>query len=149
MPFNSEAQFKLADLLYRHAEVSAPNIDALLEIWVQSVHESNTLAPFKNHEDMHTTIDSSTLGDVPWQCMVTQVPEDADQGTPSWMQTSYKVWYHDPEVVVSNILSNLDFDGQFDMCPYVELDANGKCQWSNVMSGNIAWRWSVSRESLY
>ena len=144
-PFNSEAQFKLADLLYRRAEVSASNIDALLEIWAQSVHEFDTSAPFKSHEDLHTTIDSSILGDVPWQCMVTQVPEDADQGMPSWMRTSYEVWYRDPEVMVSNMLSNPDFDGQFDMCPYIELGANGKRRWSNVMSGNIAWRRSVSR----
>jgi len=77
--------------------------------------------------------------------MVTEVPEDVDQDTPSWMQTAYEVWYHDPEVVVSNMLSNPDFDGQFDMRPYIELDAHGKRRWSNVMSGNIAWRRSVSR----
>jgi hypothetical protein len=77
--------------------------------------------------------------------MVTQVPEDIDQHTPSWIQTSYEVWYRDPDIVVSNMLGNPDFDGQFDMCPYIELDANGKRRWSNVMSGNIAWRRSVSR----
>jgi hypothetical protein len=47
--------------------------------------------------------------------------------------------------MVSNMLSNTDFDGQFDMCPYVKLNEEGNCQWSNVMSGNIAWRQSVSR----
>ena len=78
MPFNSEAQFKLADLLYRCAQVSALNIDTLLEIWAQSVHEFDTSAPFKSHDDIHTTIDSSMLGDIPWQCMVTQVPENVD-----------------------------------------------------------------------
>jgi len=93
-PFNSKAQFKLADLLYRRAEVSASNINTLLEIWAQSVHEFNTSAPFKNHEDIYTTIDLSILGDVPWQCMVTEVPEDVDQDTPSWMQTAYEVWCH-------------------------------------------------------
>ena len=30
----------------------------------------------------------------------------------SWMQTSYEVWYHNPEIVVSNMLSNPDFNGQ-------------------------------------
>ena len=143
-PFNSEAQFKLADLLYRRAQVSAPNIDTLLEIWAQSVHEFDTSAPFKGHEDIHTTIDSSMLGDVPWQCMVTQVPENADPSMQSWMQTSYEVWYRDPEIVVSNMLSNPEFDGQFDMRPYIELDANGKRRWTNVMSGNIAWKRSIS-----
>ncbi|KAF9496355.1 hypothetical protein BDN71DRAFT_1430308 [Pleurotus eryngii] len=38
------------------------------------------------------------------------------------------------------MLDNLDFDGQFDCTPYVELDKNCKCHWSNFMSGNFAWR---------
>ena len=94
---------------------------------------------------MYTTIDSSVLGDVPWQCMVTQVPEDVDEREASWMRTSYEVWFRDPDIVVLNMLRNTDFDGQFDMCPYIELDEEGNRQWSNVMSGNIAWRRSVSR----
>ena len=76
--------------------------------------------------------------------MVTQVPENVDQSRQSWMQTSYEVWYRDPEIVVSNMLSNPDFNGQFDLRPYIELDANGKRRWTNVMSGNIAWKRSVS-----
>lgn len=43
------------------------------------------------------------------------------------MQTQYEVWYHDPEAVVSAMLSNPDFEGQFDLCPYIDLDAHGKC----------------------
>jgi len=77
---------------------------------------------------MHATINSSVLRDVPWQCMVTQVPDDVNEHTPIWMQNSYKVWYRDPEIVVSNMLSNPDFNGQFDLCPYVNLDAKGKRQ---------------------
>jgi len=147
-PFDSKVQFELADLLYRRAEVSASNIDALLEIWAQSVHDFDASPPFKNHVDMHATIDSSVLGDVPWQCMVTQVPDDVNERTPIWMRNSYEVWYCDPEIVVSNMLSNPDFNGQFDLCPYVDLDAKGKRQWSNVMSRNIAWRRSVSRTTI-
>jgi len=90
-PFDSEVQFQLADLIYRWAELSASNINALLEIWAQSVHDLDAFAPFKNHDDIYATIDSSVLGDVPWQCMVTEVPEDVDQRMQSWMQTSYKV----------------------------------------------------------
>ena len=144
-PFDTKAQFEIADLLYRRAEASASNIDSLFEIWAQSVHEFDAFAPFKDHNDMYTTINSSVLRDVPWQCMVTKVPEDVDERAASWMRTSYEVWYRDPEIVVSNMLSNADFDGQFDMCPYIELDEEGNHQWSNVMSGNIAWRRSVSK----
>jgi len=145
-PFSSKVPFKVADLLYRHAELSASNIDTLLDLWAQSFEEfdGDQCAPFVNHEDLHATIDSSTLGDVPWQCLVTGVSGDTDEHSPSWMRTHYDVWYRDPGAVVSAMLSNPDFEGQFDLCPYVDLDAHGKRQWNNVMSGNLAWRRSVS-----
>jgi hypothetical protein len=60
------------------------------------------------------------------------------------MWTQYEVWYQDPEAVASSMLSNPDFDGQFDLCPYIDLDAHGKHRWNNVMSGNMVWRRSVS-----
>jgi hypothetical protein len=102
-----------------------------------------THAPFESHEDLYATIDSSTLGDILWQCLVTR-PDNIDEHSLNWMRTHYKVWYHDPEAVVSIMLSNPDFDGQFDLCPYINLDAYKKCQWNNVMSGNIAWQRSMS-----
>jgi hypothetical protein len=83
MPFESKAQFQLVDLLYYCAELSTSNIDALLDIWVQSVHESDIFSPFNNHDHLYATIDLSALGDVPWQCIVTQVPKDVDECTPS------------------------------------------------------------------
>ena len=144
-PFRSEVQFKVADMLYRRAELSASNVDALLELWKESLREIDPTkcAPFEGHEDLYATIDSSTLGDIPWQCLVTR-PENIDEHSPNWMRTHYEVWYRDPEAVVSAMLSNPDFDGQFDLCPYIDLDAHKKRRWNNVMSGNIAWRRSVS-----
>jgi hypothetical protein len=90
-PFDSKAQFEIANLLYHRAEASASNIDSLFEIWARSVHEFDALAPFKDHNDMYLTINSSVLRDVPWQCMVTNVPKDVDERVASWMCTSYKV----------------------------------------------------------
>jgi len=142
-PFESEVQFRLADIFYRCAEISASNIDNILEVWAQSVCDYDGHVPFKNHEDMHAKIDASRLGDVPWQCMVTSIPPGVDEHT-TWMQTSYEVWYRNPDTVLSNMLDNPDFEKQFDMRAYVELDADGKRRWSNVMSRNIAWCRSVS-----
>ena len=104
-------------------------------------------APFRNQDDIHAFIDSSVLGDVPWQCLKTDVPEGISEDTPSWMQKSYEVWYRDPEAVASAMLSNPDFQGQFDLRPYVDMNADGTRRWSNVMSGNIAWRRSISQFS--
>jgi len=145
-PFGSEVKFKLAELLYCCAELSASNIDALLDLWAQSLEGFNATqgTPFDNYEDLYGTIDSSMLGDIPWQCLVTKISDDINEHSPSWMQTQYKVWYHDPEAVVSAMLSNPDFNGQFDLFPYIDLDACGKRQWNNVKLGNMAWRHLVS-----
>ena len=142
-PFHSELQFQIADIFYRRAEISASNINEILEVWAQSFSDCDGHAPFKNHEEMHATIDASRLGDVPWQCMVTDIAEDVDDRTP-WTQTRYEIWYRNPDSVVSNMLDNPDFDRQFDTRAYIELDADQNRRWSNVMSGNIAWRRSVS-----
>ena len=143
-PFDSEAQFSLADLLYRRAELSSTNIDTLLELWARSLADVDASAPFRSYQEMHSIIDSSILGDVPWQCMVTGFSENVDEHSPSWMQTNYEVWYRDPDAVVSMMLNNPDFEGQFDLRPYVEIAADGKRRWNNLMSGNIAWRRCVS-----
>ena len=142
-PFASEVQFKVADLLYRHAQVSASNIDMLLELWAESVEELGASAPFHNHEELYLVIDSSPLGDVPWQCMETLLPDNGDQA-PGWRHKTYEIWFRNPDIVVSNMLSNTDFDGQFNMSPYIDLNADGNRRWSNVMSANIAWRRCVS-----
>ena len=143
-PFDSEVQFRLAELLYLHAEVSAVNINTLLELWAQSLSEADSPAPFKSHQHMHATIDASVLGDVPWQCLAAEFSGAADGRTPEWMQTTYDVWYRDPDAVITNMLSNPDFARQFDLRAYIDLDASGEHQWGDFMSGNITWRHSVS-----
>ncbi|KAH9007749.1 hypothetical protein EDB84DRAFT_1252499, partial [Lactarius hengduanensis] len=141
-PFADQVQFELADLVYRRAEISAPNIDTILNLWTQSMSDfaGGASVPFKNHEEMHAVIDSSTLGDVPWECILTGPPDSIDETAPSWMQRTYEVWYRNPDAVISTMLGNPSFEGQFDLRAYIDLKANGTRLWNNVMSGNIAWR---------
>jgi Plavaka transposase len=42
------------------------------------------------------------------------------------------------------MLDNPNFSGQFDICPYIELNMNNKRHWANVMLANIAWNHCVS-----
>ena len=136
--FHSESQFMLADLLYHCAEVSASNVDALLDIWAQTSVKADRLAPFKSHVHIHATIDAFKLGDVSWQCFVTGYTGNVDDLSLEWMQTSYEVWYRDPDAVIVNMLAN----------PYINLNLQGQCWWSNVMSGNIAWWHSISTQKF-
>ena len=64
-PFDSKVQFRLADLLYRRAELSTSNVDMLLELWAISMAKYDAPAPFRSYQEMHMIIDSSKLGDIP------------------------------------------------------------------------------------
>jgi hypothetical protein len=143
MPFKDEVQFELADLLYCCAELSSGNIDTLLDLWAQSI-DSIGSAPFEDCGSMHAAIDLSTLGNIPWKCLMTEFSEDVGEGAPNWMHTTYKIWYCDPDAIVSGTLANPSFNGQFNLCPYITLNSKGVHCWDNVMSGNIAWQHSMS-----
>ena len=148
MPFTNQVQFKLADLLYHNAELSVPITDTLLMLWANSMAGLNDSAPFKNHNELHLTINKSSLEDVPWECLMTSIPDNVNKSDPSWMQKSYEVWYCNPEAFVSAMLSNPDFEGQFDLWPYINLNPDGTHQWNNIMLGTLAWRNSVSTFSI-
>jgi hypothetical protein len=122
-PFTDQVQFELTDIVYQHAQLSASNIDDILGLWAQSLSSSDVSAPFKNHNEMHATIISSVLGDVPWECLQNKLSND--EAAPSWMQTTYEVWYCNPDAVISMMLSNPEFEGQFDLHPHINLDAKG------------------------
>ncbi|EDR00932.1 uncharacterized protein LACBIDRAFT_333636 [Laccaria bicolor S238N-H82] len=133
-PFESEIQFRTADFLYCRVEMSAGNIDELLELWALDKMKSDQLGPFTSYEHMYSSIDAIQLGDAPWKCFT---PSD-----PSWKSAEYEVWFQDPEVIMTQMLDNPEFDGHFDYAPYIGLDKSGKRRWSDFMSGNYAWHHS-------
>ncbi|KAI0289103.1 hypothetical protein B0F90DRAFT_1672605 [Multifurca ochricompacta] len=138
-PFDDQTQFMIADLLYRRVEMSASNIDLLMKLWLASLEDSglDTSEPFECHQDLYAKIDSSPLGDVPWQCFITGFSEDLHMpvDAPSWKQTSYEVWYRDPDLAISAMLDNPDFEGHFDVRPYMELDEHSQHRWGVTLSG--------------
>ncbi|KAJ7710163.1 hypothetical protein B0H14DRAFT_3641076 [Mycena olivaceomarginata] len=118
-PYEDSVQFNIADFLFHRVQMSTKNIHYLLEQWALSLMKHGDLGPFENYQHLYETIDATKLGDAPWQ-----------------------FGYRDPEVVISNMLDNPDFDGAFDTAPYVHLDSNGKRRWHDFMSANFAWRHS-------
>ena len=130
--------------------MSAPNINALFDIWGLdddfggSDGEESSSRPFRSYSDMYDCIDESVLGDIPWRCMRVVPPEGLDpQTTPRWKREEYEVWYRDPDRVIRSMLSNPDFNGEFDYAAYVEIGKNGKWHWGDMFSANFAWRHSV------
>ncbi|EDR03732.1 uncharacterized protein LACBIDRAFT_306911 [Laccaria bicolor S238N-H82] len=141
-PFESEIQFQTVDFLYRRVEMSAGNIDELLEIWALDKMKSDQLGPFTSYEHMYSSINAIQLGDAPWKCFTVSYTRDVQPSDPSWKSAEYGVWFQDPEVIMTQMLDNLEFNGHFDYAPYVGLDRSGKWRWSDFMSGNYAWRHS-------
>ncbi|KAJ6467182.1 hypothetical protein C8R47DRAFT_990496 [Mycena vitilis] len=138
-PYEDSVQFNIADFLFRKVQMSAKNIDYLLEQWALSLAKHEDLGPFQNYQHLYETIDATKVGDAPWQCLKTE-PLAVGEDAPAWARQSYEVWYRDPNVVVANMLDNPDFDGAFDTTPYVHVDANGKRRWHDFMSANFAWK---------
>jgi len=92
---------------------------------------------------MYECIDATRFRDAPWKCFTVGYAGNIGPDNPSWKSAEYEVWYHDPEVIMSQMLDNPDFDGQYDYVPYIGLDKTGKRCWSNFLSGNFSWHHSV------
>ena len=143
-PYEGRIEFELANFLYRRNQMSASDINCLLNLWGASSAAHGEAPPFRNHKDLYSTIDSTPLGDVPWEsfslCFNGTRPNDE---VPGWMDADYEVWFRSPRKLIHNIISNPDFSGGFDFTPYQEHDAKGTRRYHNVMSGNWAWRQAV------
>jgi hypothetical protein len=140
-PFNSQVQFETADFLFRKAEISRMDIDTLMQLWASTTADHN--APFTNHQEMLTTIDSIQEGNVPWISFSAKYSGVRPPTTPpDWMVKEYTVYYRDPLTVIRNMIKNPAFNGQFDYAPYMEFE-DESWRRSDVMSGDWAWKQSA------
>ncbi|KAG1732804.1 hypothetical protein EDB19DRAFT_1896692 [Suillus lakei] len=141
MPFWNCTEFETAEFLFKDDQMSALKIDHLLNLWAATLAKHNDCPPFADHRDLYSTIDSSPLGDVKWDCFQVQYSgEKPDIDVPSWMSNSYDVWFRDPWEVIRNTLANPMFADEMDYRPYHEFSSsNDECQWKDSMSGDWVW----------
>ncbi|KZP08510.1 hypothetical protein FIBSPDRAFT_901232 [Athelia psychrophila] len=139
--YESRAHFELAEFLYKENQMSAGNIDKLFKIWDNHASATGGEVPFANHKDLYSVIDATTVGDVPWQSFKLKYSGPLpDEDVPAWMGDEHEVWFRDPRQLLQNLLSNSDFEGEFDYAPFQEYDEKNKHRYQNLMSGNWAWR---------
>lgn len=145
MPFCDRVEFETAEFLFKDDQMSASKIDRLLNLWAATLAKHSDRPPFADHRDLYRTIDSSSLGDVKWDGFQVQYTgEKPDVDVPSWMSSSYDVWFRDPREVIRNMLANPMFAGEMDYCPYREFSSlNDERQWKDFMSGDWAWDQAV------
>lgn len=143
-PFTSHAQFELTDFLYRHVQMSAGNIDTLMELWESYLVADHGHSPYIHCKEMYQRIDAIPYGKVDWHSFtLTYNYEDGTDDLPSWMEDPQVVWYRDPLKVLRSIIANPSFDGEFDYVPYHEY-IDGVHHFQNFMSGDWAWKQAVS-----
>lgn len=121
--------------------MSAGDIDRLLEIWASSLAPYGAEPPFRNHTDLYNAIDSTALGDTPWQSFnIRFSPNEAlrNGNKASWMVATHECWFRDHQQLIANILSNPDFKDEFDSAPFHEYDEDGNHHFHNFMSGDWA-----------
>ncbi len=147
-PYNDWKEFETADLLFTYQQMSAGNINKLLNIWEASLVPFDAPPPFTNANDMYETIDSTPYGDLWWQsftiCYNLHKDCPSDQPPAAWKTAAYNGWFHDPRKLICNMLTNRGFDKEFDYVPYQEYDYNDQHQFHDVFSGNWCWRQAVS-----
>lgn len=128
--------------------MSATNQNSLYEILGMLMEKHGESPPFANAKEMYSHIDAANIGGVPWQCLSVTIPGNHGPETPIWKRKAYDIWYRDPNVILTNLLSNPDFNGEFTYRPYDELeqtvDGEEERHWSQFMSANFAWRQSAS-----
>ena len=146
--FEDELQFLIVDFLYQQEEMSAGNINALLDLWALNMAKHNDMGPFSSYEHMYRTIDNIKHGYAPWKSFTTSYAGKLDPNAPSWQLQDFEIWFQDPDLVVQNMLDNPDLNGHFNYAPYIDLDKAGNRRWNEFMSENFSWRHVVS-ESMF
>jgi hypothetical protein len=150
MPYAGRVEFELAEFIYQRNQMSAPDIDTLLNLWNASAAENGGSAPFQNHKHLYDTIDATPLGDVPWETFSLKFNGDKPEGdAPPWMDASYDVWFRDPRKLVHNIISNPDFEKGFDYTPYQEHNSDHDRRYHNFMSANWSWKQAVCNTMIW
>ncbi|RXW12416.1 hypothetical protein EST38_g13438 [Candolleomyces aberdarensis] len=122
--------------------MSAGNVDHLMQLLAQLY--PNEEPPVSGHDELYALIDSIKEGDVAWDSFsITYTGESpSDPPVPPWMTQPYEVWFRDPLKVVENQFANPDFNGKIDYAPK-RVFRNNKRQYTDLLSGNHAWRQAV------
>ena len=147
-PYDNRLQFEVADFLFRRNQMSAGDINFLLNLWAASLATHSDEPPFSKATHLYDTIDSTPLGDAAWDSFSLQYNGTRpESNVPSWMEAEYDVWFRDPRTLVHNLLSNPDFKSGFDYAPFQERTADGCHRFQNFLSANWAWNQAVGLRS--
>lgn len=143
-PYRDRVDFELTEFLYKTVQMSGGSIDTLSQL-IRATVIAHGIGPddidlFACNNDLLGTIDTTLVGDVPWQGFSMFYEGPRPDEVPEWMTTTYDVWHRDPRQLLHNVLANRDFHGEFDYIPFREFDTMKRRRWRDFMSGDWAWK---------
>ncbi|KAJ7824684.1 hypothetical protein B0H13DRAFT_2446949 [Mycena leptocephala] len=140
-PFESRTEFDFAHFHFVEAQSSAGAINTALDLWAAQVLKYGGDTPWKNAGQLYATIDSIQHGDAPWKVHKIRYQGPIPAGTPpKWMTETYELCTRNVRTVLHNQLATADFKDKFNYSPYRQFNGEGKRVWSNLMSGEWAWK---------
>ncbi len=144
-PYESRAQFQIADFLYREVQMSGNHIDKLMNLWTAYSDSS----PFADHQHMYSTIDAIPLADIKWCAfVVTYTGPRPESEVPAWMEAEYMVYYRCPRQVLHAQLGNRELNGEVDYVPKKIYHGDERVL-QNFMSGDWVWTQAVCDQFNY
>ncbi|KAJ7175243.1 hypothetical protein C8R43DRAFT_1201966 [Mycena crocata] len=140
-PFQSRAAFDFANFHFVELQTSERNINTALDLWAASVAGTGRSAPWTSTREMYATIDAIQEGNAPWKTYTMRYTGPLPPGVPpKWMTQEYELCIRDVRQVLHNQLATTDFKDHVDFVPYRQFNGAGKRVWSNLMSGDWAWK---------
>ena len=145
-PFSSRIEFDFAYYHFVEVQNSAAKIDKALDWWTAVVMKFGETATWKNSDELYAAIDAIKEGSAPWKVYRIHYKGPRPPGTPPrWMTETYELCTRDSRQVLHNQLSAKKFKDNFNVAPYRQLSNKGVRIWSNLMSGDWAWKQAVGQ----
>ncbi|KAF7324273.1 C2H2-type domain-containing protein [Mycena venus] len=140
-PFGSRLEFDFAQYHFVELQTSERYINTALDLWAASVMKSGDTVPWKNAAELYATIDEIQQGHMPWKTYEMRYTGPLPAGTPpKWMTQTYEVCTRNLRDLLHHQLESNSFKDHVDMIPYQQFNHDGHRVWSNLMSGDWAWK---------
>ncbi|KAJ7470114.1 hypothetical protein B0H11DRAFT_1730665 [Mycena galericulata] len=139
-PFESRTEFDFAHYHFVELQSSASQINKALDLWAAQVMQYGADSPWRTAKDLYDTIDAIQHGDTPWKVYKIRYTGPRPPLPPKWMTETYELCARDSRKILQQQLANPDFKDKIHYSPYRQFDVQGKRVWSNLMSGDWAWK---------
>ncbi|KAF7977691.1 hypothetical protein HWV62_2942 [Athelia sp. TMB] len=140
-PFDSRADFNFAWFHFMKEQTSEAGINTALDIWAASLLPFGADTPWKNADELYSTIDVIQLGDAPWKTVKVRYTGPLPAGQPpKWMTETYEFCFRNTRQVLHQQLASPNFKSKTHYVPYRQFNPQKRRVYSNLMSGDWAWK---------